>query len=134
MKTEVVLFSSDRVLFITSKELIVAGRSLPYAAMLPAFQSSDVTEELVTQLLSTGCIDICCVGPNAESVHDNVDDFRERNGFAVIATTWHADTDDACEYFIHAAGGRLPLLIAVVSKHPDVCSKLVGHAIAADQP
>jgi hypothetical protein len=70
-----------------------------------------------TALLQIGCRELCCVGPEAEALHDELDQIVEAEDALDVTTTWHTELLDACEYFVWAAGGARSPLVAVVSDH-----------------
>lgn len=121
------------------RHLIVASLSDPlpdtsgwgrFVVMLPAFDSSEVSlaQEVTEYLIELGCAEFCCVGPEAELLHDSIDDLVERRGLLEIVTTEDSDEGAACEYFVHAAGRRASKLLALVAEHAPLCARLVAEA------
>jgi len=100
--------------------------SAPFVAMLPAAEESDArgAASLAGDLVRMGCVEICCVGPNAETVHDSVDEVVEDLGALDVVTTWHVDMDEGCQYFISTAGGRPGWLLAILAERSDLASLL----------
>jgi hypothetical protein len=74
--------------------------------------------------MDLGCIEFCCVGPQAEQLHDSLDGIVEERGALEVVTTWHTDYSEACEYFLFAAGGKPPTLLALISSRPDLAALL----------
>ena len=108
---------------VNSADLSATG---PFAVLVPAFSPAErrQVEALAITLLDLGCTEFCSVGPEAERLHDALDVIIEGRGAFEIVTTWHTDYGDACEYFLFAAGGMLPTLLALVSAHPDLIAVL----------
>jgi hypothetical protein len=102
----------------------------PFAALVPAFDPGErqQVEAMTGTLVDLGCREFCCVGPQAEQLHDSIDGIIEDRGAIELVTTWHTDYSDACEYFLFAAGGRPPSLLALVSAHPDLAALLEDEA------
>jgi hypothetical protein len=67
------------------------------------------------------------VGPEAELLHDSIDELVEARGESDIVTTWHLDCEDAAEYFVYGAGGGELRLVALVLSHPEVVAALESH-------
>jgi hypothetical protein len=94
----------------------------PFVALVPAFDAAErlQVEKLAGTLLEMGCVEFCCVGAEAELLHDSLDWIIEEREAFNVATTWHVDNGEACEYFLFAAGGKLPNLLAMVASHRDL--------------
>lgn len=105
---------------------VAPDASGPFAAMLPAVEDSDAlgAPSLAGELVRMGCVEICCVGPHAETVHDLVDEVVEDLDALSVVTTWHQDMSEGCEYFISTAGARPALLIAIVAERDDLANLL----------
>jgi hypothetical protein len=120
----------DRALLIQSlressgelRPLLVA----PFAAMLPAFDEGEGMRAtmIVQDLVLLGCVEFSFVGPEAERLHDAIDQVLEDSGALNIVTTWHHDLAEGCEYFVLAAGGRPGVLLALVAEHPEAVELL----------
>ena len=78
--------------------------------------------------MDRGCVEFCCVGPQAELLHDALDEVLEERGALEVVTTWHTDDSDAAEYFLFAAGSKLPTLLALVAAHPELVALLEQEA------
>jgi hypothetical protein len=98
----------------------------PFVALVPAFDIGErhKVEAMAGTLLELGCMEFCCVGPQAEQLHDSLDEIIEVRGALEVVTTWHTDYSDACEYFLFAAGGKPRTLLALVSPHPELAALL----------
>lgn len=102
-------FAGDRVLTVLSLDRpSVSSVSRPFVTLLPAFDEAErrKAEAAAGLLVERGCVEFCCVGAEAEQLHDSIDGMLEAMGAIDIVTTWHTDNSDACEYFLLAAGGR----------------------------
>jgi hypothetical protein len=93
---------------------------LPTAALLPAYsaQESVYALSLVEGLARSGCVELCCIGPEAELLHDQIDEVLEGRGMIDVVTTFHTDEIDGCEYFLFAANGAAGNLLALIEGHP----------------
>lgn len=102
----------------------------PFVTLLPAFNTAERQEaEAMTEgLIDLGCIEICCIGPEAEQLHDALDEVIEQKGALEVVTTWHEDSTDACEYFLRAAAGGRAALLALISSHPELQAALEEEA------
>jgi hypothetical protein len=131
---------SSRILKLRDGRSLILGlldEPLDYAsgqqfvALLPAFSLAERqrVESLTSVLLDLGCRELCCVGPEAEELHDSLDELVEQRGATDLVTTWHRDHEDACEYFLHAASGGTLSLVALVSAHPDLEAVLTCQTI-----
>lgn len=98
----------------------------PFVTLFPAFSAPErqQAEALTSFLIRLGCIEFCSVGPEAELLHDTLDDLIEAGRAFEVVTTWHEDVMDACEYFLHAAAGGRANLLALVSSHPELQAML----------
>jgi hypothetical protein len=117
----------NRVIYFGSPQThLPIGLMPPFAVLLPASNKAELSEAAVitTTLLDAGCIEFCCVGSEAESLHDSIDCIIEDRAAFEVVTTFHLDEMDACEYFLFAAGGGVKSLLALVSSHPKLVSIL----------
>ena len=98
----------------------------PFVALLPASNAADcgLACEIMTRLSELGCIEVCCVGPAAEQMHDQLDVIIEASGALETLTTWFGDGRDACEYVLFAAGGGNFSLLALVLDQPELAAIL----------
>jgi len=84
--------------------------------------------------MDRGCVEFCCVGLQAELLHDSIDEIVEKKGAFEVVTTWHTDYTDASEYFLFAAGGKSPTLLALVTSHPELVALLEKEAPVSGNP
>ena len=120
--------------FSQKRRLIIAGLEVPlelhvqrpFAALLPAYDTVEArqAEDAAERLIELGCVEFCLVGPQAELVHDALDEIIEARGALDVVTTGHCDALEGCEYFLFAAGGRTAGLLAVTSPHAELESML----------
>jgi hypothetical protein len=98
----------------------------PFATLVPAYDASEREEAEVAMkvLIGLGCVEFCCVGPEAELLHDAFDEIIEAEGALDVVTTWMEDPSEASEYFLRAAGGGQANLVALVLSHPELQAKL----------
>jgi hypothetical protein len=103
-----------------------ASLNRPFATLMPAFDKEERSQaEIVAgQLITRGCVEFCSVGPEAEQLHDSIDELIARIEALEVVTTWHSDYSDASEYFLSAAGGRSSTLLALVVSHPELVALL----------
>lgn len=100
----------------------------PFAVMLPGFNDAErsAAENIVAQLIDSGCGEFGCIGEQAEQLHDAIDWIVEDKQVLKIVTTWHHDIAEGCDYFVAAAGGGTPGLVALVLEHVAVVDRLRG--------
>ena len=103
----------------------------PFVALLPAASAADSTlaEAIIGPLIELGCIEVCCVGPNAELMHDRLDIVVETAGRLEIITTWFGDEHRASEYMLFAAGGGTASILAMVLDQPRIVDRLKKAAL-----
>ncbi|MGY8561904.1 hypothetical protein L0938_00575 [Paracidovorax citrulli] len=101
-----------------------------YALLLPVLTLAEkkLSSELAETLGTIDCIEICCVGPLASELEDDLDFALEQNGTTDIATTSFQDKREALEYFLFATGGADPslCLVAAIEDHPDMTETLIS--------
>jgi hypothetical protein len=129
MSTQVVLYDGR---LLTVAGLAREGLDMsakPVAALLPAYSDQDIAMavDVVEDLVGNGCLELCCAGPKAESLHDRIDALLEGRGWVDVVTTFHTDTDDACEYFLFAANAATGNLLALVETN-----RLLREALQAE--
>ena len=112
-----------RKLTITSMGAI-ADHSIqpPFVALLPAYSAPERQQAagLTKELINFGCVEFCCVGPEAELLHDALDEIIEADGALEVVTTWIEDPTEGSEYFLHAAAGGRANLLALVHSRPEL--------------
>jgi hypothetical protein len=111
--------SQRRLLVIGPTEVgALSGLSSPFVMLLVGVQKDpdDAQRQLIDSAVASGCIEFCCIGDHAETLHDYVDSVLEGRGIVDVVTTWHSDEplEEALFYFAKLAGGRPPTLVAVV--------------------
>jgi hypothetical protein len=116
-------FDGNRKLTITSMGAPADHSLQPsFVTLLPAYsaaerqQAAGVTKELI----NLGCVEFCCVGPEAELLHDALDEVIEAEGALEVVTTWIEDATEGSEYFLHAAAGGRVNLLALIDAHPEL--------------
>lgn len=126
MQTQLVLADGRIVRLGTPWSPLPQGVTAPFVALLPAHNKEERlrAERLAAELHRLGCIELCCVGPESEQLHDALDQVMEDKDACEVVTTWHTDATDACEYFLFAAGGGAAALLALVADHPDLTDLL----------
>ena len=123
------LSNSRKLGFVALDELQTALPWSPLALLLPAFheQERDRAYAAVQLLPPLAVVEICCLGPEAELLHDKIDAHLEDQMLINVVTTWHTDWEDGKFYFLSLAGGGDELtLIAAVADHPDLVSLLIS--------
>lgn len=127
MAAQGLVFSDSRTLLFGSLvQPLSDSLSQPFVTLLPAFDEGErkQAQAITGPLVNRGCVEFCCVGPEAEQLHDSIDEIVEERGALAVVTTWHTDFSDACEHFLFAAGGRSPTLLALVASHPELVALL----------
>lgn len=127
MSARTLLFPTNRALVLGSLgERIPGSLRSPFAALLPGHDEAErrQAEAVVGRLVDLGCVEFCCVGPEAEELHDSIDGIIEDRNALSVVTTGHSDYTEACEYFVFAAAGKPPLLLGLVSFHPELVASL----------
>lgn len=94
----------------------------PFVTLLAAYNAVErqAAAGLAKALIDRGCVEFCCIGPEAELLHDALDDMIETEGTLDVVTTWIDDPKEGCEYFVHAAAGASANLLALVQSHPEL--------------
>jgi hypothetical protein len=110
----------------------------PFVALVPAFnrEGRSQIEALAGALIDQGCVEFCCVGPEAEQLHDALDWIIEDKATLDVVTTWFEDEAEACEFFLLTTLVRQLGLLAVVSEHPalEAClQRLAGSGTGVDR-
>jgi hypothetical protein len=119
-----------RKLVVSALQAFQGAVGGPFVALVPAFSAEErkLVEAIARLLLDSGCEELCCVGPEAEMLHDTLDALLERSGRLEVVTTGIEDLDEALEYFLYGAGGGSKTLLALVSDHPDLAAALLARA------
>lgn len=122
-------FGGKRTLVIATDGAVADGMlSAPFVVLLPAYNAAERhrAETSIRALLRLGCVEFCCIGPEAEVLHDALDTIIETEGALDVATTWIEEESEGCEYFLHAAAGGCTDLLACVEGHPPLQLRLVS--------
>lgn len=99
-----------------------------FLAMLPAYSTDEIALSLAVarMLIKLDCCEFCCVGPNSEQLHEELDIELEDEGRISIVTTSFTHEEEACEYFIFGAtGGTASIMLCLVADHVDIVSVLL---------
>jgi len=126
MAIEIVTFGGREV-FIGAPNRILAGDVVsPFATLVVASCQEELNEVLGVAglLLELGCKEFCCLGFEAELLHDCLDRLVEDSNRLDVVTTWHTNIDKGCEYFLFAAGGQDINLYGLIAGHPAVMDAL----------
>lgn len=119
-------FGMRVICFGSLKDELPINFPSPFVVLLPASNKIECLDAVgfIATFLDMGCIEFCCVGAEAEFLHDEIDSIIEdRRAFEVV-TTYDLDDVEGCEYFLFAAGGGTKNLLALVSDHPNLLNGL----------
>lgn len=120
---------------VFSGETLTADVKGASAVLFVLTEKSDFS--LVSHILSSGAnydyLEICCVGPNAEEMHDSIDDEIVASDTTGIVTTWFKDGEEACEYFVYALGAIYPDIIVLVGASADISQLIRQTKTGAEQ-
>ena len=131
MSDRTLVLSGDRKLVISSLDTSVEYTlHRPFVVLLPAFDvwERQQVEAKMSAFMDLGCIEFCCVGPQAEQLHDSLDGIIEDRGKLELITTSDTDYSEACEDFLFAAGGMSCTLLALISSHSELSAVLCDMA------
>lgn len=94
----------------------------PFATLLPAYNAEERERAVLatTALMRAGCVDFCCVGPEADLLEDAIDEIVEDAGELDVVTVACEDATEAIEYFLLAAAGGSGGLLALIEEHPEL--------------
>lgn len=124
---QLIALNSLRRVMVAALPLEKLDESLhPTAVLFPAYSLEEIALVLVhvEGLARSGSVELCCVGPVAELLHDQIDGVLESRGMNNIVTTFHTDETDGCEYFLFAANAAEGNLLALIEAHPNLVSEL----------
>ena len=129
METVNIVFDENRRLLIVPLDSWIADPAQEFAALAPAWTAADILEAKnnFARLIAFGsCLEICCVGPRSEELHDALDEIIEDCGQLSVVTTSQNDPTEGCDYFLRLSGGRPKLLVTFASANPELVQTLVG--------
>lgn len=94
----------------------------PFVALVPAYDLVErkQIEAIVLGLISLGCIEICCVGPEATALHEALDMLMLDCKCEHVITTSDVAEAEVIDYFLWTAGENPSSLLALVSSHPEL--------------
>jgi hypothetical protein len=124
------IWDGRTVLVCSAQELRKRVFDEPFAILLPAFNPVELeqSEQLVSFLLDQGCVQFCCVGPDSELLHDNIDMLiviysieHDRNDLGIL-TVWDTDSSEGAWNFLFLTGAVD--LVALLDAHPDLIKEL----------
>lgn len=98
----------------------------PFVMLVPAYDLVErkQIEAIVISLINLGCIEICCVGPEATALHEALDTIMiDCNAEHVITTSDIAEAE-VIDYFLWTAGENPSSLLALVSSHPELITAI----------
>jgi hypothetical protein len=101
--------------------------SAKFVALLPAFDDGELEQAvgMTKRLLELGCVELVCVGPRSEELHDSLDVVVEEMDMSAVLTNWHADAREGCWYFLYASGaGEAEQFVAFVAARPELIAML----------
>ena len=130
MAVESISIEDREVLVCSPTEMLAIQITNPFAVLVSSQYEKERGEvlSLFGALLERGCKEICCIGTDAELLHDQFDQLIEDAGAVHVATTWHEDIVEGCEYFLFSAGGQSVDLYALISQHPELLNVLISVA------
>ncbi|WP_373085473.1 hypothetical protein [Sneathiella sp.] len=123
---QIINFDNREIAIGSLSDFSVENISTPFAILVAAFSQQELDEVvgLAKDLIELGCKEFCCVGVEAERLHDQLDHLIEDSGSYDIVTTWHDNLVEGCEYLLFGAGGQQIALFGLVSKHPEILEAL----------
>lgn len=129
---DVIQFMSREVIIqkLNSKTIKDDLPSGAFVTLLPAYSSQDVTNALLAAkiIINFNCKQLCCVGPQSEVLHDELDFLVEDENKLDVVTTAFTNEAEACEYFLFAAdAGQTKYLLALVAEHFSILEELKVH-------
>jgi hypothetical protein len=92
----------------------------PFVVLMPAYgdDAERTAEAIAGLLIDHGCVEFCCVGPNAEVLHDSIDwVIIGKEAFGLL-TTWHKEDVAGAEYFLLTSGPQKLAMLALVDGYP----------------
>lgn len=123
MTVERIQLKKNRELVIHSMAPSAAlAMTSPFATFLPAYNARERKQAvaMAADLIRGGCIEFCCVGPESEQLHDELDDVIVEHGTLDVVTTWDEEAHEAVVYFLLAATAGRCNLLALIQSHPEL--------------
>jgi hypothetical protein len=126
MTIHIATFGGRQVLIGSLSDIPAIDVVSPFAALVAAFCQEERNEVLAVAglLLELGCKELCCVGFEAEPLHDDLDQLLEDSNRLDVVTTCHKNIVEGCEYFLFGAGAQRLVLYGLISRHPEVMDAL----------
>ena len=124
------LLARDRSLVVSAPTEEVSVPA-PFTTLMPAFDAAErsVMEALALGLVAQGCEGFCCVGPEAELLHDGLDSIVEDAGALHVLTTGYTDEAEAIEYLLFSGGGTHSM-IAMIGSHSELSARLIHQVLS----
>ena len=133
-----VRFNGNRRLLVVSFESSwVASPPQEFAALVPGWTPADILDARTyfsTFVALGSCLEICCVGPRSEELHDALDEVVEDRDQLSLVTTWDVDPEEGCDWFLRLSGTRPQLWVAFAKSNPDLVRTLVEVATGEAAP
>jgi hypothetical protein len=99
--------------------------------LLTDFSDFYLVSRFIPSVVNCGYMEFCCIGPNAEEVHDSIDDEMAAKDTLGIVTTWFNDEKEACEYFVYALGAVYTNLVIFAGHADNILQRL--YQVSAEQ-
>lgn len=123
----------DLIILNVEPEQSDSAASIPgdrdYLLLLPAYTvaEKEISFETASSLIGPGCRELCCVGPLAADLEDQLDSALEQSDRLDIVTTSFHHAKEALEYVLFSAGGARPSLciVAAVGGNADLVRSMV---------
>jgi hypothetical protein len=129
--SQILEFGNDRILLIESNVRISEDMKkrlkIPFATLV----YTDVElvgytiNQLIKELIDLGCVEFCCIGPYADSLHDLIDMLIEDLEAYHIVSTADLNPIEGIDYFINTAGRRLNCLLVIAPGDNSIISEIV---------
>ncbi|WP_188795544.1 hypothetical protein [Dyella nitratireducens] len=126
MSFETIKFGGKEIFCGSLDDRIPDAFPRPFAVLFLAFNEEDRRKGmlLLDSFLDKGCSEFQCAGKESEVMHDDMDEYLEKNGKKRVLTTFDGDVVNACQYHIFGVGKVSACLIALVADYPHVVSHL----------
>lgn len=123
-----ILKHGDRIIYIGSlNDKINYEINGQFGVLLPAYNKKErqKCEQICIDLVEIECMEFCCIGSEAEILHDSLDYIIEDINALDIVTTYDFDENEACEYFLFGMGAGTYSLLALVEEHESIVNLLI---------